>query len=463
MNPATTTEEIQRLPPPLRALVEAELAAGNEVVEVLRGHPVPPAGAGVMLARPVTTRDRASAGGIRFYARNSSLYSGEFSDEERMHFVVEASLPPPPAPDMDAIRAAHASAPPARQTGTADSAAWDRFQASRSIDYEKWHDGIGYDLGALDEMSDEEREAACLQLADQGIEDWRDVEALVHLGTELARAALRTALDDGCDLEVRNAILVRLPDLAGEKERVDFIVDGLEHGEFYHGLSQTLELVHQCHPPEVVEALLRGARWREGDVAVHFAAMLKFLHWRAPVPFDMAQRPFFLRFNTSNSRERAAVFEELCAEIGVDPTPFARRPPPLKAASTALRKAELRREAKARLFPPEKRAILEEETDEDSPPEPEWTPPEATPPHFEVHLDTVAGRIHYQEEGRQTSMECFFENGQPRLRMATLTSWNYDNGTAPGKMSELDRVLVLGRMTEVCMGRLGLTGLEFRP
>lgn len=461
--PDPVKQEIQRLPPPLRELVEAELAAGNAVAEVLRCHPVPPAGAGVILARPVTTRARASGGGVRFHARNSSLYSGEFSDEARMHFVVEAPLPPPPPPDMDAIRAAHAAPPPEAPEVPAASTAWHRFQASRALDYEKWHDGIGYDLGAIDELSDEEREAACLQLVDQGIEDWRDVEALAHLGTGLARAALREALDEGCNLVVRNAILDRLPELVAEKERVDFIVDGLEHGEFHHGLSETLALVEQCHPPEVIEALLRGARWREGGVAVHFAAMLKFLHGKADTRFDMEQRPFFLRFNTTDSRERAAVFEQLCAEIGVDPKPYARKPPPRKAASIALRKAELRRQAAERLFPSEKAAMIEEATEEPSAEETEWTPPEAPPPPFEVHLDSVAGRIHYQEPGRRTSVECFFEGGQPRLRMATLTLWSDDRGDAAGKMSELDRALVLGRIAEVCMGRLGLTGLEFRP
>ena len=70
-------------------------------------------------------------------------------------------------------------------------------------------------------------------------------------------------------------------------------------------------------PAAVVDALCRGVLSREGDVAVHFAAMLTFLHGQAAEAFDWAQRPFFLRFHTADRREREAAFRELCAKIGV--------------------------------------------------------------------------------------------------------------------------------------------------
>lgn len=104
-------EDWEALPPVLRALLEAELAAGNEVTEVGHSHPAPPAGAYFKLARPVSTRARASGDGIDFRARNSSLLSGEFTDEKRFYFVLEPPLPPPPEPDMDAIRRAMEPSP----------------------------------------------------------------------------------------------------------------------------------------------------------------------------------------------------------------------------------------------------------------------------------------------------------------------------------------------------------------
>lgn len=99
-------KELERFPPQLRALIDAELAAGNSIVEFGHGFPAPPAGAYLKLANKVGTRPRASGDGISFYERNMPSYSGEFTDSKRFFFVLEPPNPPPPEPDMNAIRAA---------------------------------------------------------------------------------------------------------------------------------------------------------------------------------------------------------------------------------------------------------------------------------------------------------------------------------------------------------------------
>ncbi|GGI98733.1 hypothetical protein [Neoroseomonas lacus] len=99
-------EEFEGFPASLRRLVEAELAAGNAVAEVHHGFPAPPVGACLVLARPVSTRPRASDGVLSFRARESSLLSGEWSDTAGAFFVLEPPLPPAEPPDMDVIRAA---------------------------------------------------------------------------------------------------------------------------------------------------------------------------------------------------------------------------------------------------------------------------------------------------------------------------------------------------------------------
>lgn len=98
--------ELAKFPTALRALIDAELAAGNAIEEIGHSHPAPPVGAFVKFTKKVTTRARASGDGLKFYERNSSLYSGEFYDDERFFFVLEPANPPPPEPDMDAIRKA---------------------------------------------------------------------------------------------------------------------------------------------------------------------------------------------------------------------------------------------------------------------------------------------------------------------------------------------------------------------
>ncbi len=110
MNEDPFLQETSRFPQALRALLDAELAAGNRIVAVTHGHPAPPIGACLVLSRQVSSRPRASGDGLKFRAVNSALHSGQFTDDDEIFFLLEPPLPPPPEPDMDAIRAA-ANAP----------------------------------------------------------------------------------------------------------------------------------------------------------------------------------------------------------------------------------------------------------------------------------------------------------------------------------------------------------------
>lgn len=117
--------ELARFPAALKALVEAELAAGNTIEEIGHSHPAPPVGAYIKLAHKVSTRPRAPGDGLDVYERSSSLYSGEFTDAKRFFFVLEPPNPPPAEPDTDASRKAHEPKPDAltqlAQRGTGSS------------------------------------------------------------------------------------------------------------------------------------------------------------------------------------------------------------------------------------------------------------------------------------------------------------------------------------------------------
>lgn len=102
--PAEQEAELAKFPLSLRFLVEDELAAGNAIIEIGHRFPSPPAGAYIKLAKKVSTRARADGDGLSFYERNSSIYSGEFTDTRRFYFVLEPPNPPPAELDMDAIR-----------------------------------------------------------------------------------------------------------------------------------------------------------------------------------------------------------------------------------------------------------------------------------------------------------------------------------------------------------------------
>ena len=113
MIPEPFSQQIAEFPAPLRALVEAEIAAGNSIVAIEHGFPAAPCGASVKLAKAVQDERRRSMGEVHFYARNNSSYAGEFTTAQRHFFVLEPPLPPPPDPDMDAIRKAHEPKPDA--------------------------------------------------------------------------------------------------------------------------------------------------------------------------------------------------------------------------------------------------------------------------------------------------------------------------------------------------------------
>ncbi len=194
----------------------------------------------------------------------------------------------------------------------------ERFARSMPGNYERWHDGTGYDLAALAEAGPEQRRQIEARLLHQHPLTWHDIEALAALDTPRARARILAALDDP-DAMVRAAVTRFAAAQVSREDHVAALVRGLETAEFYGGLTQVLEQVETFHPPPVVDALFRAALVREGEIAVHCAAMLLFLHGQAKEAFDWDHRPFCLTFHTADRAEREAAFRELCARVGVEP------------------------------------------------------------------------------------------------------------------------------------------------
>jgi hypothetical protein len=192
-----------------------------------------------------------------------------------------------------------------------------RFIESMNIDYEKWHDGVGYDLEILKEANNKEREAIERILVNRNPKGWRDIEALAALDTPGARQALIISVLGGIN-EVNMAVLRFAPELINDELRTKLIVEALKSANFYYGLTQTLNLVETYHPEEVVRELFHGLLKREGGVAVHFAAMLFYIYGKAETSFDWDKRAFFLKFNTEKISDRKIIFQEFCKKINVD-------------------------------------------------------------------------------------------------------------------------------------------------
>ena len=345
--PAEFAKQFAAFPECLRKLVEAELADGNSIVEISGGFPAAPCGDCLKLAKPIAACRRESRDGVDFYERNSSLYRGEFTDAKRHFFVLEPPAEPEPEPDMNAIRAemeARQRAADADRFGR-EQLEWEiareaasktepesrmpaasvtptstvgRFMASMEGSFDQWHDGTGYDIALLKSATPDELAQIESVLQSRGVNDWRDVEALAAIDSESARKRLREALK-GSDHRVAIAVAQYAPDLVSDAERTKALVAALEGSEIYGGLTQALLEVEEFHPPKVIAALFRGVLARSGENAVHFAAMLMFVHGKAESSFDWKHRPLFLRFNTEDRAERESAFRELCEKIGVDP------------------------------------------------------------------------------------------------------------------------------------------------
>ena len=196
-----------------------------------------------------------------------------------------------------------------------------RFEASMKIGFEEWHDGIGYNIAAIRLASQAELDAIEKILINHSPRDWRDIEALAEINTKCSRETIKESIKDPNPV-VRIAVIRFAPDLITDNEQTQSIIYALQNTEIFSGFSNVLEEVIKYHPKEVKEALINGLLNRTGDVAVHFAAMLFYLFGKAKEPFDWKQRPFFLRFNTENRKDRVEVFRELCQKLKINPEKY---------------------------------------------------------------------------------------------------------------------------------------------
>jgi hypothetical protein len=194
-----------------------------------------------------------------------------------------------------------------------------RFLESMEMTYEKWHDGVGYDLTALDEMTEDDKVSIVDMLSTSLDEPWRSFEALDHVNTPKALATIKNALRHP-SLEVRIAASRFAKGADIDRERV--LIEALERSDLYAGLSQALDEVETFHPQGIVDALLRGVLKRGDSAAVNFAGMLLYIYGKADSSFDLDHRPLFLRFKTDDLKEREEAFLEICRIIGVDPKPY---------------------------------------------------------------------------------------------------------------------------------------------
>ena len=198
------------------------------------------------------------------------------------------------------------------------SEAYQLFLDSMVMDFDKWHDGTGYDLKALEQLEPEER-ATIEKLLIGNLKqsgDWRDVQALAALGSESARAAVDKARFHS-NTKVRNyALRIRLntqdskdmtkKDIAELEEQV---IQAMTHGDY--------EVAEYMPTMRVKKALLHLTQEADSEIRVSAAAFLLYLCGQAPEPFDWSQRPFFLLFGNEDPKMLQLAWEHLRKRTGL--------------------------------------------------------------------------------------------------------------------------------------------------
>jgi hypothetical protein len=199
------------------------------------------------------------------------------------------------------------------------SPAYQRFIESTTIDYEKWHDGEGYDLAALADLSQAERSLVRDLMVGRPIA-WREIEVLEALADPRGWDAIEAAFESR-SIDTKLAAAVALERHGRLRLSIDAVVADtiLRLRTIEGGSTRALLLAEQYPTDRVKEALLR-ASGRKNEIAMHCGALLCYLCGKAREAFDWDLRPLFLRLAPDNNvSDRKAAYRELCALVGMTP------------------------------------------------------------------------------------------------------------------------------------------------
>lgn len=184
------------------------------------------------------------------------------------------------------------------------SPAYTRFKQSMIIDYGKWRDGEPYDIAALSEVTEEERNLLTDEICEQSSLDWRDVEALRALGTPKAITRIGETAERQHDGGGAEALFSEI-ESGGWSDAIETrVVEMLEHMESMTGASDRLyEICEQHQTPAILNQLMRNA-CVQSDPTMRYSAGAFLLYLAGHVDshyvFDTDHRPHLLGLNSDD-------------------------------------------------------------------------------------------------------------------------------------------------------------------
>ncbi len=192
------------------------------------------------------------------------------------------------------------------------------FLDSMVMDFDKWHDGIGYDLEKLELLEPDElatiEQLLINKLKQDG--DWRDLEALNALETPSSDQAVDQARFHN-NSKLQNYALRIILDKLDSKDMTETLKTELEDQVVQAVLLGDYEMAERMPTLRVKKALLESTRNTNSETRVSAAAFLLYLCGQAPEPFDWSQRPFFLQFAQKDPKMLHFAWEHLRKRTGL--------------------------------------------------------------------------------------------------------------------------------------------------
>lgn len=195
-----------------------------------------------------------------------------------------------------------------------------RFQDSMIMDFDMWHDGTGYDLSAIDDMTPEERKGVATMLKSRD-QTWRELEALAALDMEDVDDLVQETATKSESRDNRITAAGALHD-RGKMKKEEFeelLCNEIRklNGKGDGSIKVLLEA--EAMPTEKVKQALLWSSWNSTDDSMSCAARLLYLCGKAEDQLAWSHREWLFDLKPNNSYfTRKKAFDKLCSICGME-------------------------------------------------------------------------------------------------------------------------------------------------
>ncbi len=194
-----------------------------------------------------------------------------------------------------------------------------RFRDSMVMDFDMWHDGNGFDLSAIDDMTAEERRDLAYEL-NAGEKTWRELEALAALDMEDVDTIIEETSKMSESSNNRITAAAALHDRGKMKNEAfeELLCNEIRKLAGKGDGSIKVLLEAEAMPTEKVKQALLWSSWNSTDDSMSCAARLLYLRGKAEDQLAWSHREWLFDIQPTNSyftRKRA--FDKLCELCGM--------------------------------------------------------------------------------------------------------------------------------------------------